>query len=69
LAPPICNSANQKLSKRAHLSKQYPQDTVTEGVTSSALACSAGKPNQANQKDNCRRNPREKQLKVPNTLP
>ena len=48
LDPPICNSANQKLSKRAHLSKQYPQDTVTEGVTSVTLACIAGKQNLAN---------------------
>ena len=44
----IYNSANQKLSKRAYLSKQYPQDTVTEAVTSVTLACIAGKQNLAN---------------------
>ena len=48
LAPPICNSTNQRLSKRAHLSKQYPQDTVTETLSSATLACIAGKQSLAN---------------------
>ncbi|MDR0796097.1 MAG: hypothetical protein LBE79_08635, partial [Tannerella sp.] len=37
--------AVQRLSKRAYLTKQYPQDTVTEAATPATLACIAGKPN------------------------
>jgi hypothetical protein len=58
--------AGQRLSKRAYLTKQYPQDTVTDAAPPVTLAGIAGKPNQANQKDNCRRNLLEKQLKEPN---